>query len=255
MINMARNSGTSMFEKLTPIFIVVIVGMAFVVGMLWQKVDALERGGAVAVPTVAGNNNQPSVPEAPTNGKLSEDQASKITPVSADDHVRGNRDASVFIIEYSDLECPFCASFHPTALQAVDDYGGDVAWVYRHFPLDTIHPRARAAAVGSECAAELGGNDGFWAFSDYIFENQTTALTDLAGVAGSVGLDVGAFQTCVDSGEHEDRVESDYQDGLAAGVTGTPGNFIVNSNGETWVLPGAVPFATLQGTIDEALGG
>ena len=124
--------------------------------------------------------------------------------------------------------------------------------VYRHFPLDSIHPNARPAALASECAAELAGNDGFWAFTDAVFKDQTK-LNNLTSYATEVGLSSSAFQACIDSDKHEDRVESDYQEGLAAGVTGTPGSFLVNQKGEAWFVPGAVPFESLKVIIDEAL--
>lgn len=98
-------------------------------------------------------------------------QADNVPPVTDDDHIFGDKDAPVKIVEYSDFECPFCASVHPTLKQLVVDYDGDVAWVYRHYPLD-FHPNAQPAAEASECIAELGGNDEFWEFSDYIFANQ-----------------------------------------------------------------------------------
>ncbi|MEX2054393.1 MAG: thioredoxin domain-containing protein [Candidatus Colwellbacteria bacterium] len=94
-----------------------------------------------------------------------------VRAVSADDHIRGDINASVKLIEYSDLECPYCKRFHPEVATIVDRYGLDVAWVYRHLPLESIHPSARPLAEGSECVAELGGEDAFWEYIDYIFEN------------------------------------------------------------------------------------
>lgn len=249
---MAKENPKDLLEKLVPVLLVLTIGLAFAVGILWQKVSDMQ-GDRIGSTTVQQGDNQPA---QPTNGKLSEAQAESVPGVKEDDHVRGSRDASVFIIEYSDFECPFCASFHPTAQQALEEYGDDVAWVYRHFPLDTLHPRARPAAEASECVAELGGNDALWLFADYIFENQETALSDsgLAEAASQAGVSTAAFSECFESGQFAQVVEDEYQEGLTAGVTGTPGNFIVNTNGEVWVLPGAVPFASLQQSIDEALG-
>ena len=239
----------NVLERLLPILLVATVILAFVVGTLWQKVSSLEGGKTT-------EEIQPTdVVQPPTEGKLSEDQAGKVEKVSDKDHIRGNKDAKVFLIEYSDFECSFCALFHPTAQQVLDEYGDDVAWVYRHFPLDTLHPKARPAAQASECAAELGGEDMFWSFIDEIFENQETALSDsgLKNTASRLGLDASAFSNCVESEKYKDKVEEYYQGGLTAGVTGTPGNFVVNSKGEVWLIPGAVPFEILKETIDEAL--
>lgn len=102
-------------------------------------------------------------------GKLPASEASKIPEITAEDHVRGNPNASVKLIEYSDYECPYCKSFHPTAQRLMTEYEGQIAWVYRHFPLDRIHPNARPAAIASECIADLAGEDAFWEFTDMVF--------------------------------------------------------------------------------------
>lgn len=249
----------NLLERLIPVLLFASIGLAFLVGLLWQKVNNLESGGTVAgnaegrqIQIGEGDGTQEPVQEGPSQGKMSAEQAQNIPEVDSDDHVRGSSNAKVFLIEYSDYECPFCSRFHPTALQVLDDFGDDVAWVYRHFPLDQIHPKARPAALASECVAELGGNDAFWAFTDFIFEDQTT-LSDLEGVASKVGVNVSAFNTCVDSDKYADYVESDYQEGITAGVRGTPGNFIVNTKGDAWFVPGAYPYEQIKPFIDEAL--
>jgi len=250
---MAAKSKGNFYERIAPIILVVVVALAFAVGVLWQKVTQLQGGTASPKPNAAAAGAA-AAPQAPTSGKLDASEAAKLPSISNEDHMRGSRSAEVYIIEYSDFECPYCASFHPTAMEAVDEYGGKVAWVYRHFPLDSIHPKARPAANASECIAELGGNDAFWAYADEVFGNQSTALSDHSATAVKVGVNKAAFDTCFSQKRYEDVVEADYQEGLTAGVTGTPGNFIVNSKGEVWKLPGAVPYATLKATIDEALG-
>jgi len=217
--------------------------------MLWQKVTNLEGGGVRTA-----TRDLPNEPDV--NGKLSEDQASKVEAVTDEDFIRGSIDAEVILIEYSDFECPFCAKFHTTAKQAIEEYEGKVAWVYRHFPLDTIHPRAIPSANASECVADIGGRDTFWSYVDYLFENQSsTVLGDkgLTDAAGIVGVDIGAFSSCFSTKKFSANVDTDYESGLNAGVTGTPGNFIMNKKGKVWVIPGAVPFETLRQTIDEAL--
>lgn len=98
-------------------------------------------------------------------------EAADVPALKEGDHVRGSTDAPVALIEYSDLECPFCRAFHPYAKQILQKYEGRVVWAYRHFPLETIHPSARPLAEGSECVAELAGEDKFWEYVDYVFEN------------------------------------------------------------------------------------
>lgn len=96
-----------------------------------------------------------------------------IREVAEDDNIRGDINANIKIVEYSDFKCPYCGSFHETMKQVVDNYDGDeVAWVYRHFPIPQLHPEAPAIAQASECAREIGGKDAFWEFADEIFASQ-----------------------------------------------------------------------------------
>lgn len=252
---MAKKEST--FEKLAPVFVFISIVLAFAVGVLWQKVAGLEGGSSTTKttatnPAAAGNAGN-TAPSAPTQGKLSADQAAKLPPVTKDDRIRGSLDADVFLVEYSDFQCPYCGRFHPTANQVMDEYGDKVAWVYRHFPLDSIHPQARPAANASECIYNLGGNDAFWKFADTAFADQTK-LDDLSALAVAAGVNKGSFESCLTAKKFESIVDEQYQGGLTAGVTGTPGNFVVNKNGDVWLIPGAQPFESVKATIDEALG-
>ncbi len=94
----------------------------------------------------------------------------QIKPVSSDDHILGNINARIVIIEYSDLECPFCKVFHNTMHQVVEKSNGDVAWIYRHYPIPQLHPKAFHEAEATECAWEQGGNKTFWKYIDKLFE-------------------------------------------------------------------------------------
>ena len=169
--------------------------------------------------------------------------------ITEQDHIRGNPDAEVTLVEFSDLQCPFCRSFHPTVQQALEEYGDTIQWVYKHFPLDNIHPEARPAAEAAECVWKQKGDEGFWAFADKVFEEQDRIGSTLyREVAESLGMDIAKYDTCVSQRTHEDKVEQDYQQGLRAGVTGTPGSYV---NGIP--VKGAVPYATLKAAIDQAL--
>ena len=174
--------------------------------------------------------------------------------VTEDDYIRGDADAELTIIEYSDYECPFCKRFHPTVVQVLEEYEGKVKWVYRHFPLTSIHPQATSAAVAAECAGELGGNDGFWEMTDALFENQSTLGRDtFERIAGDIGLNASAFSTCLDSGKYDQKIAEQQRSGAAAGVTGTPGSFIVDAQGNSQLIPGALPYAQVKAVIDAAL--
>ena len=254
-------SRTSLLEKFVPVILVICVGLAFVVGVLWQKVSSLEAGATRIAGVNAGNGSGETPTDTnavlPTNGKLSEAESKKVVAVNDKDRIRGSLDAEVFLIEYSDLECPFCKQFHGTAQRVVDEYEGKVTWAYRHFPLDMLHPKADKEAEGAECAYEQKGQDGFWAYVDQVFKvtpsNNGLDLETLPDIAEDAGLSKANFSSCLDSEKYKEEVERQYQEGVTAGVTGTPGNFIMNKKGEVWVVPGAVPFESLKGIIDEAL--
>lgn len=244
-------------DRFTPILLVASIGLAFVVGILWQKVQILEGSGTTRVTATQPGTGSGSAggdsAAAPSFG--SADQVEKLRD---DDHVRGERGARILLFEYSDLECPFCKRFHPTAQQIVDEYEGQVAWVYRHFPIDQIHSKADKEAEAIECANELGGNEAFWALADKIFEvtpsNNGLNLDDLPKLASEVGLNQNTFKSCLDSGKYADHVESDYQGGIKAGVTGTPGNILLDTKtGKTKLIPGALPFENFKTEIDSLL--
>jgi len=187
-------------------------------------------------------------------------RAGVLRPVSRSrDHVRGNPAAPVTLIEYSDFECPFCKRFHSTMKQLVDESNGQLRWVYRHFPLDDLHPvKARKEAAATECAAELGGNDGFWKFADRFFEltpsnNKTDLDTVLPLIAREIGLDKAQFASCLASGRYDQRVEEDRQNAVATGGRGTPWSIIVSKSGKTYPLSGAQPHAAVKQLYELAL--
>ena len=169
--------------------------------------------------------------------------------IGENDHIRGNVNAKITLIEFSDFECPFCGRFHPTAKKAMEEYEGDIRWIYKHFPLDAIHPQARPAAEASECVWEQAGDEGFWEFADAMFENQSR-LGDAfyAEVAGQIGVNMEQYQTCVQERKYQDKVQNDLDTGVKGGVTGTPGSFV---NGTP--VKGAVPYEQLKAIIDAAL--
>lgn len=231
-------------STMTYVLVGLLVLAAFAIGMLWTKVQGLEGGTKVADTT---NTGTAPVPNA--DGTT----AVKVEGVSESDHVRGNRDAKIALIEYSDLECPFCQRFHPTAQQVVDEYDGKVMWVYRHFPLSQLHPKAQKFAEATECAAKLGGEDKFWEMNDKIVA-ENPELTELNAIAKGLGLNEGDFEDCVASGETAPIVKAHVETGTKAGVRGTPGNIILNiETGEAELLAGAVPFASIQSVIDRMM--
>ncbi len=183
-----------------------------------------------------------------------------LKPLTADDHIIGNPDAAVKVIEYADFECPFCKGFQQTMHRIMNEYGkdGKVAWVYRHFPLDQIHTKARKEATASECAEELGGREAFWKFADRFYEltpsnDQTDIVTILPQIARELGLNESQFASCLTSGKYDKHIEEDYQNAIAIGGVGTPWNIIVAPNGKKYSLAGGQPYSTVKALVDIAL--
>lgn len=217
--------------------------------------------GAVLVSgSLIYNAGKKSVSEETLKAQLvEEEQASPVENVRVlqkNDHLFGNPKAPVKIIEFSDLECPFCKRFHNTMKQIITEYDDKVAWVYRHFPLDALHSKARKEAEASECAAELGGNDGFWKYVDALFEitpsNDGLDLNTLPELAVQIGLDRKKFEICLASGKHKERIAYDEQDAQKSGGRGTPYSIVINSKGNKYVIPGALPLNQVKTIIDQA---
>lgn len=223
---------------------------------------AIVIAGALIAGAVYFNNQCGSVAVAPKPQAAAENTSGleNMRPFSSEDHIRGNPNAPVKIVEYSDMECPFCKRFHSTMQQAIDEYGKDgrVAWVYRHFPLDSIHSKARTEAVATECANELGGSDAFWKFTDRFFEltpsnNQTDIQKVLPQIAGEIGLDVNKFNSCLTSGKYDKHIQDDLDNATATGGNGTPWSIVVTENGKKFPLSGAQPYEAVKQLIKLAL--
>jgi protein-disulfide isomerase len=161
---------------------------------------------------------------------------------------RGPATAPVTIVEFSDFHCPYCRAVQPTLHEVLSKYPGKVRLVYRHFPLDSLHPEARRVAEASICAAE---QDRFWQFHDRVYASGPDASTDtLQRLAGEAGLDGAKFATCLSSGRAAATVEKDVEEGERNGVSGTPGFFV---NGRA--LSGNQPLDAFVRIIDEELQG
>ena len=160
--------------------------------------------------------------------------------------LRGAPNAPVTIVEFSDFECPFCKQSHAALKQVLEKYRGKVNLVYRDFPLDMIHPRARAAAEAARCAHDQGR---FWDYHDALFtEAPKLGSDDLQRYATQVGLDVTKFAACLASGVHKTAVQRDIEEGSKLGVNGTPAFFI---NGRP--LHGSQPLEAFARMIEEEL--
>ncbi len=144
-------------------------------------------------------------------------------------HVKGNIESAIKIVEYSDLQCPACGVYYPIMKQLVEEFGNDISFEYRHFPLRSIHPNAEPAALATE-AAGLQGK--FWEMHDILFERQQEWSNKkgdniFTSYAKEIGIDITKFESDMSFNEDiKNKVESDYQSGLALKVNSTPSFFL-----------------------------
>ncbi|MFA6503930.1 MAG: thioredoxin domain-containing protein [Patescibacteria group bacterium] len=229
-----------------------VIALVFVLNFLFSGKTAgafgLVAGNTQPTQQVVQDPNavQPTDPNAvqptqPTNPPMAVDAKT--------DHIKGNANAKVTLVEYYDFECPYCLKQFDTMKQVEQAYTNDVRVVYRHFPL-SFHPEAQKAAEASECAAAQGK---FWEMYDKIFEAnraQKMGVDQWKQDAKDLGLDTAKFNKCLDNGEMASVVAADQADGANAGVGGTPSTFV---NGQ--MLEGALPFDSFKQAIDAAIKG
>jgi protein-disulfide isomerase len=184
---------------------------------------------------------------------------SLLRPISTSDHMMGNPTAPVVVVEYSDIDCEYCKHFQEAMTQIMTDYGaaGNVAWVYRHFPLIETHPDAAAHAEAAECVASLGTDQMFFSFIDALQQaapgssqfnpqNYTSIVTGL-------GISPAEFQSCMDGTKFEKRVADDFDNAIAIGANGTPYSFILIKGHEPIPVSGALPYTALKKVIETSL--
>jgi protein-disulfide isomerase len=230
------------------IFLIVFF-LGFFVGSLYKE-NSILKGQTGLVGTATDTTAEPTP------------DYEKIPEVTAEDHQRGNKDAAVTLIEYSDYECPYCNRFHPVMLELMEKYGDKVNWVYRHFPL-SFHPNAQKLAEASECVAKYGSEDAFWKFSDAVFTAMNegsiytgtgTTITDdtILRYASEAGANRNSVQTCLTSAEMADKVKEQQNIAQEAGISGTPNTIILSKKGNQ-VIPAAYPIEDVEAMIDSLL--
>ena len=145
-------------------------------------------------------------------------------PMPERDHIQGPVDAPIRLVEYGDYECPYCGEAYPILKQLQEELGDRLRFVFRNFPLTTVHSRAQDAAEAAETAAAQGH---FWEMHDLLFENQEELEDDdLIRYAGKLKLDATRFKTELSGHAHAARVREDFMSGVRSGVNGTPAFFI-----------------------------
>lgn len=173
--------------------------------------------------------------------------------IENNDPVLGDKNAEVSVLEFSDFQCPFCARAFEGAVRDLKNSDlfreGKVNFVYKHFPLNSIHPYAQKAAEASLCAQDQGK---FWEYHDMLFQNQNALdTTSLKSYASQLGLDTGEFSNCLENDEKSSEVSKELRQATSSGGQGTPYFVIVNNNnGRTTSVSGAVPFTQIQSAIN-----
>lgn len=200
--------------------------------------------------------------------KLESQNAQAVAPIKSktvvdidDDPIKGDPSAPVTIVEFSDFQCPFCMKFYQETLPLIDQeyiQSGKVNLVYRDYPIDRIHPNARAAHIAAECADE---QETFWQYHDMLFEKQeewsnlesSMILSKMSQYASDLNLQVDQFENCLRDPQVAKEVGMDLSDGQQYGSTGTPTFFIGNTEDGFEKVSGAKPFAVFKSVIESKL--
>ena len=144
--------------------------------------------------------------------------------VSQADHAQGNLEADLVIVEYGDYQCPYCGAAYPVLKELMKEFGSQIKFVFRNFPLSEMHQYARPAAIAAE-ATNLQGK--FWEMHDAIYENQRDLNENLLmKLAEQLKLNIPQFEKDLKSTELADKVDSDFESGIMSGVNGTPSFFV-----------------------------
>ncbi|MDI6734268.1 MAG: thioredoxin domain-containing protein [Patescibacteria group bacterium] len=228
---------------------ILIAALLISISLVYNAGKKVDSGSAALVKNIdngaeVGNQNEPPAP-------------ADIKPVSEADHILGSFNAPAKVVVYSDLECPFCKRFHLTMKELSLLYGDRVAWVFRQYPLDALHQKAKTEALATECVAALGGNGVFWKYIDKIFEatpsNDGLDLKELPKFAERVGVDRVKFQACLDSNKYLSKIEASQKEAENAGIFGTPFSVVIAKDGKKYAINGALPFSEVKSIIDKAL--
>lgn len=180
-------------------------------------------------------------------------------PVTLEDHILGSPTAPITIITYSDISCDYCKQLFATLEQLMSEYGasGNVAWVYRHFPLIDKHPYAAEHARAAECVANLQGTEAFFAFIRNLgaYESVPGSFTpgQYTTLLAQQGIGEAQFKTCTDSASSTLRVARDVDNALSIGIDSTPFMIIKIAGHEQQSISGALPYEALKKIIDESL--
>lgn len=248
MENISRNKITIEITKTTIIFGLILLALGYFIGNTLPIFGGYQIGSGQTTITTGGE-------------QAGQAQPTKIALSVDDDPTIGDTNALVQFYEFSDFQCPFCRRFYTESLtQLENEYvkTGKVLFVYKDFPLEQIHPSAAPAAIAAECARDQGK----WRdMHNKIFDEQNKqgagtidfSIDDVKRWASEIGLDTTTFNQCLDSNKYLQEVQGDFQEGINAGVGGTPTFFVGNSQKGFTPIVGAQPYSVLKQAIEQYL--
>ncbi len=236
-------------------FFALVVPLAFLLGIgVGYLVWGLNQTAAPVEASLLENTPAAANPNAVGESSGADDIASQIAdlprydvPVSEEDPSLGAEDAPIVLIEFADFECPFCQRHaQQTHARLLAEYGDQIRFIYKDFPLSSLHPNAYSAALAGQCAHEQGK---FWEYHDLLFSGRLGLGREAYDAyAEEAGLDLTAFAACLDEDRYAEAVQEDYDFALQLGVSSTPTFFV---NGVAVV--GAQDFALFAEIIDYEL--
>ena len=217
--------------------------------------------GVIIAGAILLNDKTPNIPTAATNTEQTaaaiENSAGTIKPVSIDDHILGNINSKVVMIEYADYQCPFCGKFYTETVQPIEkNYveTGKIAFVYRDFTF--LGSESVKAGEAVECANDQGK---YWMYHNYLYTHQNGenqggfADKNLKTFAETLGLNTTEFNTCLDSGKYTQKVKDSTEEASSIGVNGTPHTFIIKNGKVVSEVKGAYPLSEVTAKLDAAL--
>jgi protein-disulfide isomerase len=221
---------------------------------LTPSISILIAGFVIAASIVFVNHYPAAQPVAAAGAAAPATAGANVPAPSANDHIVGSPTAPIVLVEYSDFQCPYCSMIYPSLKDIVAKSNGQIAWVYREFPLYQIHPNALPAANAAECINDQLGNTAFWKFVDDDFNNQSNIGTAFfSAEAQKLGADMTKYNACVAVSTFQNKIEGQIAEAENSGGNGTPYTVIINTQtGKQFPVSGALPEAQLMAAITAA---
>lgn len=250
----------------TTVAVAALASVAVLSYGMYKMTEKLESMNATIEQTQAKVSNENlaqsmlQVIELHAQHKLEADVKDIIEPWSSasdatEKRIYGNLNASFTLVEFSDLECPYCKKFHTTPKTIVDESNGHVNWEWKHLPLGFHNPAAEIGAYATECVGQLKDNKSAWALMDLYFRKSPgngAGVDDIHGMAKSLGVEPASFKECMNSPEVKAKVAADVSLATRSGVNGTPATFVVdNRTGKSILLGGAQPIESFAATMSK----